>query len=316
MYVATNPSYRLMVSATHLLYEPIVSRRSSGSYRCPSSELKRALVYNHLRARCTWSNFTVMAARLSIQNFVVCLSLHTVSGGGDEMTNDADRKTYWDLLETLRWIGTRDEQLVAAMWDWNDDKKMAVVLFGMKEQRGIRSLPGPSGSNRGVDLDPAAPQGDEKRSIRVLDEVLRKVQSGRVRMTAIKCDGSSEEQTPVPLVELNGLRLQLVPGHPVASVGLWSRSHNSLVWKWPQFLSGDVVGAWPAPNAKTAAVSGAILRHLREIMSPEAPLSRAEALKRCQAEVPNAYPAAFKKAWADLEPGCKRGRGKHGPRGH
>src|SRR6516165_6166176 len=160
MYVATNPSYRLMVSATHLLYEPIVSRRSSGSYRCPSSELKRALVYNHLRARCTWSNFTVMAARLSIQNFVVCLSLHTVSGGGDEMTNDTDRKTYWDLLETLRWIGTRDEQLVAAMWDWNDDKKMAVVLFGMKEQRGIRSLPGPSGSNRGVDLDPAAPQGD------------------------------------------------------------------------------------------------------------------------------------------------------------
>jgi hypothetical protein len=25
---------------------------------------------------------------------------------------------------------------------------------------------------------------------------------------------------------------------------------------------------------------------------------------------------AFKKAWAELEPSCKRGRGKHGPRGH
>jgi len=85
--------------------------------------------------------------------------------------------------------------------------------------------------------------------------------------------------------------------------------------EWPQFLRGDVVGAWPARNTKTAAVSGAILRHLRGIMSPEAPLSRVEALRRCLAEVPNAYPAAFKKAWADLEPGFKRGRGKHGPRG-
>jgi hypothetical protein len=28
------------------------------------------------------------------------------------MTSDAGRKTYWDLLETLRWICTRDEKLV------------------------------------------------------------------------------------------------------------------------------------------------------------------------------------------------------------
>ena len=234
-----------------------------------------------------------------------------------KMTSDQDRKTYWDLPETLRWIATRDEQLVAAMWDWTDNEKMAVALFGIRVERGIiRSRPGPSGSNDGVDLAPSAFQGDEKTSIPVLDEVLRKVHSGRVRMTAIKCDGNSEEQTPVPLVELNGLRLQLVPDHAVASAGLWSRSRNSLVWKWPQFLRGDVVGAWPARNPKTAAVSGAILRHLREIMNPEAPLSRAEALKQCLAAVPNAYPAAFKKVWADLEPGCKRGRGKHGPRQH
>ena len=62
--------------------------------------------------------------------------------------------------------------------------------------------------------------------------------SGRVRMMVIKCDGNSEEQTPVPLVELNDLRPRLVPGHPVA----------------------------------------------RGIMSPEAPLSRVEALRRCLAE--------------------------------
>jgi hypothetical protein len=146
------------------------------------------------------------------------------------MTSDADRKTYWDLLETLRWIATRDEQLVAVMWDWSDDEKMAVALFGIKVEIGIiRSGPGLSGTNRGADLNRPAPQGDEKTSIRVLDEVLRKVHSGRVRMTAIKCDGNSEEQTPVPMVELNDLRLRLVPGHPVASVGLWSRLRNSLV---------------------------------------------------------------------------------------
>ena len=135
-------------------------------------------------------------------------------------------------------------------------------------------------------------------------------------MTAIKCEGNREEQIPVPLVELNDLMFRFVPGHAVAPVGLWSRSRNTLVWKSPQFLSGDVVGAWPTRNTKTTAVSRAILRHLRGIMSPEAPLSRVEALQRCVAEVPNAYPAAFKKAWADLEPGCKRGRGKHGPRKH
>ena len=51
-------------------------------------------------------------------------------------------------------------------------------------------------------------------------------------------------------------------------------------------------------------------------MAPEAPLAKLEARQRCQAEVPNPYPGAFKKAWAELEPSCKRERGKHGPSGH
>ena len=275
------------------------------------TELKR-VSFSGLRTQHIWSNLPPWQPVCPLNLWYVH-ARHTVSSV-TEMTSDKDRKTYWDLPETLRWIATRDEKLVAAMWDWSDDKKMAEALFGTKVQRGVRS--GPSGSNRGADLDPAAPEGDEKTSIRVLDEVLRKVQSGRVRMTAIRFDGNSEEQTLVPLAELNVLRLQLVPDHPVASAGLWSRSGNLLVWRWPQFLRADVVGAWPARNTKTAAVSGAILRHLRGIMSPEASLSRVEALQRCLAEVPNAYPAAFKKAWADLDPGCKRGRGKHGPRQH
>src|ERR1700757_944294 len=99
------------------------------------------------------------------------------------MARHEDRKTYWDLPETLRWIASRDQQRVAAMWNWSDNEKMAVAFFGKKVEIGIvRSGPGPSGSNRGSDFDPPAPQGDEKTSIPALDEVLRKVLSGRVRM--------------------------------------------------------------------------------------------------------------------------------------
>ena len=79
-------------------------------------------------------------------------------------------------------------------------------------------------------------------------------------------------------------------------------------------LRSDVVRVWPARNTKTAAVSAAILRHLRKIMVPEAPLTKLEARQRCMAKVDNAYPEAFKKAWAELEPSFKRGRGKHGSR--
>jgi hypothetical protein len=77
-----------------------------------------------------------------------------------------------------------------------------------------------------------------------------------------------------------------------------------------------VIGVWPAQNTKTAAVFGAILRHLRQITTPAAPLTKLEAQQRCMREVPNAYPEAFKKAWADLDPSYKRGRGEHGPRAH
>src|SRR6478736_1818271 len=76
------------------------------------------------------------------------------------MTSNVDRKTYWDLLETLRWIHTRDEQLVAAMRDRSDEGRMALALSGMRVPLVIRSPPGPSGTNRGADLEAAAPQGD------------------------------------------------------------------------------------------------------------------------------------------------------------
>ena len=229
------------------------------------------------------------------------------------MTSSADRKKYWDLLETLRWIQKRDEQMVAEMRDWSDEDRMARAVIGMRVPRALRSPPEGSDIKRRPDLAGAEAQGDD-RPASALDDVLKKVQSGRVRMTAIRCTGASRVQITVPLAELNDLHFRFAPGHEVAPIGLWSRSRGILLWRSPQFMSTEVMSAWPARTLKPASVSNAILRRLHEIMKPEAPLPKPEARKRCLAEVPNAYPAAFEKAWAKLDPSCKRGRGKHGRR--
>jgi hypothetical protein len=42
-------------------------------------------------------------------------------------------------------------------------------------------------------------------------------------------------------------------------------------------------------------------------MTPEAPLTKLEAQRRCLAEVPNAYPGAFKKAWWNWKPLIREG---------
>ena len=52
------------------------------------------------------------------------------------MTSSADRKKYWDLLETLRWIQKRDEQMVADIWERSDDDRMALAVHGMKVTAG------------------------------------------------------------------------------------------------------------------------------------------------------------------------------------
>jgi hypothetical protein len=190
---------------------------------------------------------------------------------------------------------------------------MALAYWSTRKQIVIHSTPAPLGTDTGADLQgPASQVREEERH--VLDDILAKVQSGRVEMTAIRCDGSSDAQIRVPLPETNDLRFMLIPSHSFAPVGLWSRVGWTLLWRLPQFLRADVVVTWPARNTKTAGVSAAILRHLREIMSAEAPLTKPEAQRRCMAEVPNAYLGAFTKAWKQLDPSFKRQRGKHGPR--
>jgi hypothetical protein len=224
------------------------------------------------------------------------------------------------------WVRTRDQEQVEALSDMSEEEAMAIAMFAFKARLDRRSLPGLLATNSDADRNATAPQ-DKDKSLRIdgtipmppdqaLDDLHRKLRSRRLPLTAIKCDGDSDEQTPVPPVELNDLMVRFTPGHRVMPVGLWSRSRDILVWRSPQFLRANGMRVWPARKTKTAAVSGMILRHLRVIMIPEAALTKLEAQRRCLAEVPNAYPGAFKKAWVELEPSCKRGRGKHGPRGH
>jgi len=259
------------------------------------------------------------------------------------MTRAVDQKTYWGLGEIVMWIRTGDHERVAALSDLSEEDAMALAMFTdiarLSETEAMvlavfldkarlepRPLLGLTATNSDADREAAAPRGHGKSSDiggsipmppdQALDDLHRKVHNHRVPMTAIKCDGISDEQIPVPPVELNDLIFRLVPGHLVGPVGLWSRSRrDTLVWRSPQFLRTIGVRVWPARNRKTAAVYGAIRRHLGEIMTPEAPLTKREAQRRCLAEVPNAYLEAFKRAWAELDPSCKRGRGKHGPRG-
>jgi hypothetical protein len=234
-----------------------------------------------------------------------------------------DQKTYWGLGEVMMWIRTRDYERVAALSELSETEAMVRAMFTLKTRLDTRALARLSTTNCDAHREAAAPPDKDKvagiegpvpmPSNAALDELLVKLRSGRLPLTAIKCSRSCH-QIQVPSAELNDLEFRFIPGHLIAPVGLWSRSRGLLVWASPQFLRSDVIRVWPARNTKTATVSGAILRHLRKIMNPGAPLTKPEAQRRCMAEVPNAYPGAFKKAWMQLEPSLKRGRGKHGLR--
>ena len=178
---------------------------------------------------------------------------------------DPDRKTYWELLETLTWIVTRDDRRVAALQECSDQDKMALALWGMKVRMVIHSPPGSWGRNRGADLETPAPQGN-KGAPHPLDDVLAKVQSGRVGVTTIRCDGGTNEQIPVPLAELNDLKFLLMPSHPVAPVGLWLRSRWTLVWRSPPVSSG--CGRLPIAVSICAMSTASPVRRRRAAFCP------------------------------------------------
>ena len=240
------------------------------------------------------------------------------------MASAVDQKTFWGLAEMVMWIRTRDHERVVALTDLSEPEAMVQAMFGFKPRFDPRSLTRFSGADYNAGCVATAPQsGGQWSDIdelvmmgwgEAVDDLFRKVHSRRVLMTGIRWGGSSNEQVQVPPAELNDLAFRFLPDYRVARVGLWSRSLDTLCWRSLQFLRANGICEWPAQSTKTVAVAGAILRHLKEIMTPEASLTKLEAQRRCLAEVANAYPAAFKTAWAELETSFKWGRGKHGPR--
>jgi hypothetical protein len=240
------------------------------------------------------------------------------------MAGTTEQKTFWGLGEMVMWIRTRDHEQVCAISHLSEPDAMAPAMFAFKTRldrsllrfsvaegdtgQVASELPS-SGEASVTDGEPAIIGWAE-----ALDDLFRKIRSGRIAMRAIKWHRNSNEQTQIPSGELNDLQFRFVPEFPVAPVGLWSRSLDTLCWRSPQFSRADALRLWPARRTKTAAVSTAILRHLTKIMIPEAPLTKAEARQRCLTEIADFYPAAFAAAWAKLDPSFKRGRGKHGPR--
>ena len=105
--------------------------------------------------------------------------------GNVKMMIDPDRKTYWELLETLTWIVTRDDRRVAALQECSDQDKMSLALWGVRVRMVIHSPPGSWGRNLGADLESPTRQGN-KGAPHPLDDVLAKVQSGRVGVTTIR----------------------------------------------------------------------------------------------------------------------------------
>jgi hypothetical protein len=230
-----------------------------------------------------------------------------------------DYTTYWNLVETLHWICTRDWDPDELAWDINGENR--IPLAASNAVFDPRSLPLLLEYGFEADCEAALqPAGGKSPDIEesgligpsgALNYLLRQAYSRRIRMTAIECDRYRVKQVALPRAELNDLEFRIAPGHRIAKVGLWSCSRNTLMWRSPQLLRADVIRVWPARTNKRAAISAVILRHLQAIMSSAARLTRAEAQQRCLVEVPNAYPEAFKKAWALLDASYKKARGEH-----
>ena len=232
----------------------------------------------------------------------------------------ADRKMYWDLLETLQWICKRDEGRTTAMGDINENNRTPLAMFTAEAALNPHPLSLLANCDFMSDCEPVAwPAGrksleaNEPSMIgpcQALNYLLQQVRSRGIRMTAIKCDRYRVKQVPVAPAELGDLEFRITSDHRHTNVGLWSRPRNTLMWRSPQFLRGDIIRVWPARKKKSVAVSGVILQYLQTITTPAAPLTRADAQRRCLAEVPHAFPRAFRKAWAILDPSHKRGRGR------
>lgn len=226
-----------------------------------------------------------------------------------------DDGAYWTVAEAVVWACTRKLERVEAL---AHPAAPAAVGIAMIKYAPMGFIP----MN-----DDGSPAGEPRMAIHAdyvgilphvaLRDLIKEGRRGRIRAEGKRCGADRYEQIrPIEFVELD---FRLVPGHPGAPIGLWSKSRAGMAWTEVQVAREDVMRMWPPQSshaAKTAAAEHAIVEHLRKLMRPEAPLTKPEAKARCLDEVPGAYPEAFEKAWKKLPPERKRGRGKHGPRAH
>src|SRR5947209_1213091 len=120
-----------------------------------------------------------------------------------------------------------DAMALAMFTRLSETEAMVPAVFLDKARLDLRPLLGLTATNSDADREAAAPRGHGKSSDidgfipmppdQALHDLHRNVHNHRVPMTAIKCDGISDEQIPVPPVELNDLIFRLVPGHLVGS---------------------------------------------------------------------------------------------------
>jgi len=261
--------------------------------------------------------------------------------GGEPMADAADQKPEWNFGEVITWVLTGDYGRVEALWEMSEYEAIASALFSPAGLRPVSMQPliagggaaaldgeaGPAREGIASGHAPADPQHeglggfgvrpsrrDEDLPVeRLRHELMRRVQTRKLRMSIVDYNGVDLERravTPADATDLE-IRVTLYIDCPVA---VWCRATSRTAGYSPRFKRTDIVRLYPSAARKTAAATGAILRHLRMISTPQRPLTKEEACQRCSAEVPGFYPAGFKRAWLELEAERKRGTGKHGPR--
>lgn len=224
------------------------------------------------------------------------------------MTNTHRDNPFWDFAVVIIWICTRYPDRAKDVSDMDQPDRVACAMSQLKPPF-FWIEPAPE-VNEAIAMEPGAAQ----------QELLKKL-AGRIRISATKI-GSNNERVEVAPAELYGLEFYIQADYGPPIIGLYRRSDNCLIWRDLLFWRSDIMRTWPAQSSlearkrKTAAVSHAILAYLRAITSPDAPLTKPAAKKRCLAEVPHAYPAAFEKAWKELDSSHKKKRGQHGPGSH
>ena len=162
-----------------------------------------------------------------------------------------DRKRYWDLRETLEWIQLRHHRNPVGPRT-NVLNLCSPPLVAEHDFEADREATTWQADRKSPDIDEAG----RIAPCQTLNYLLRQVQIRRIRLTAIRCGRYRYrvKRFSVSPAELNDIEFRITPGHRTATVGVWSRSRNTLTWRSPQFSQADIIRVWPARKKKTAAV--------------------------------------------------------------